>query len=483
MNNTQYVPLGGGIDLVTPPRMLKPGACLYAINYECPVTGGYRRIDGYTKLGGTLPGTGPVLGVATFKDEHYAIREDGASATLYHLDAGTWTSVGTLPVGRYEFAEGNFLATAAGRGLYFVGGDKPYQFKGGVLTEIADAAAGARFIEVHANYLWLGFPEGSLQYSQVGEPLAWDGSLGAGEIGTGQALMGLVTGTGGVLHAACRDSIQAIYGTSASNFERRVTIPSSGAKPYSVQSMLQPYFVAERGIANLQSTQEFGDFRQLQVGASTEPLFTKDNWANRIQCSGVSKSRAHYRVFIEDGSGIYLSPTGATTVKFPDKPQVMHSGEFDSGEEVTLFGDDAGNVYRLGNGAESFNGQPITAFLTLAYNDLNNPSSRKRFRRVFWDIRSGSNASITFKPDFDFGGSNSADALRQTLSFLLGGDLWDVGKWGEFVWSSPIMAQEPSDITGSGTAINFAIYSNSISQPHEVLGYDLTFTQRRLRRG
>ena len=39
------------------------------------------------------------------------------------------------------------------------------------------------------------------------------------------------------------------------------------------------------------------------------------------------------------------------------------------------------------------------------------------------------------------------------------------------------------NVSGTGTAINFAIYSNSDSEPHEILGYDIHFEQRRRRRG
>jgi len=484
MNRTAYVGLGGGIDLMTPPRQAKPGQCLFAVNYECPVTGGYRRISGYTKLGDTLPGTGPILGVCTFKDEHYAIRKNGATSDLYKLIGGAWASIGTLATGRYEFAEGNFLATEAGRALHMVGGAKPYQLKDGTLSEIAGAMTGAKYIAIHQNHLMLGYPQGSLQHSGIGDPLNWDASTGgAGEIGTSGALTGLINGTGGVLHVTGRDNIKTLYGSSGANFELRTTIPNSGAKPYSLQSLIQPYYVAERGISNLQSAQEFGDFRQMQAGAQIEPLFTDEGYAERVQCSSISKRRAQYRVFFDDGSGVYLSPTGATTVSFLNKPQVMHAGEFDSGEESVLFGDDVGNVYRLGNGAQGFAGEPIRAFLTLAYTDLKQPSVRKRFRRVFWDVRSGSSANITFRPDFDFGGGETAASLRQTLTFLLGGGLWGVGKWGEIAWSAPVVAQEAGDVTGSGTAINFAIYSNGVSEPHELLGYDLTYSERRLRRG
>ncbi len=484
MSKSAYIPLGGGIDLVTPPRQMKPGQCLYAVNYECPISGGYRRIAGYAALGPVVPGTGPLLGVATFADDHYAIRKNGTTAKLYRLDGTSWVEVGDVTEGRYEFVEGNLLATDAGRALYMVGGGKPYELKGGTLTEITNAQAGAKYIAIHRNHLMLGYPQGSVQHSSVGDPMNWDASTGsAGEIGVQQALTGLLPGTGGVLHVLCRDSVKTLYGSSSANFELRTTMPNSGAKPYSAQSLMQPYFVAERGITNLQSTDQFGDFQPLQAGAMLEPLFTEDGWADRVVCSVISKRRAQYRLFFDDGSGVYMSPTGATTVLFPDAPVVAHSGELDSGEEVVLFGDANGQVYRLGNNADSFAGSPISAFLTLAYTDLRNPAARKRFRRVFWDVRSGSNAAITFRPDFDFGGIESAPHLRQTLSFLLGGGLWDVARWNEFAWSAPVVGQEAHNITGSGTSINFAIYSNSISPPHEILGYDLTYSDRRIRRG
>lgn len=595
MNKNAYIPLGGGIDLVTPPRQMKPGQCLYAVNYECPVSGGYRRIAGYAAVGPVVPGEGPLLGVVTFADRYYAVRKDtGAdAATLYRYnsDTNTWDSVGACHNGRYEFVEGNLTATEKGRALYGVGGGKPFQLlaspgesveyqsilgvvsalrgnlpsgvvyiasndkliisdtKGRNITglgvfdkadaslttgidktgngddttqaeidlsdqapnsigyvrftvgeeaetelaipelaspfyELSAAQSGAQFIALHANHLFIGFPSGSLQHSSIGKPNSWNAAVGgAGEIGVGQPITGLLNGRGGTLHILCRDSIKTLYGSSTADWQLKITIPNSGAKPYSAQNLLQPYFIAERGITNLQATDQFGDFQPLQAGAMLEPLFTEDGWADRVVCSVISKRRAQYRVFFDDGSGVYMSPTGATTVLFPDAPVVAHSGELDSGEEVVLFGDANGQVYRLGNNADSFAGNPISAFLTLAYTDLRKPAERKRFRRVFWDVRSGSNADITFRPDFDFGGIESAPHLRQTLSFLLGGGLWDVARWNEFAWSAPVVGQEAHDITGSGTSINFAIYSSSISPPHEILGYDLTYSDRRLRRG
>ncbi|GAB2799093.1 hypothetical protein GCM10027040_27660 [Halomonas shantousis] len=492
MSQSSYIALGGGIDLMTPPRQLSPGTCLYAVNYECPISGGYRRIDGYTQQGPVVPGEGPMLGVVTFNDAIHAVRKDvGAdTATLYTLNTGTnsWDVVGiagALHNGRHEFVEGNVYATEAGRALYGVGGGKPFELtSGGTFTELTGAMAGARYIALFSNHLMLGFPAGSLQHSGIGEPAVWDAATGgAGEIGVGQTLTGLVPGTGGVLHILCRDSVKTLYGTSSADFQLKTTVPNSGAWPYSAQSLMQPYFIAERGITALDATQQYGDFRPLQPGARVESLFAEDGLATRVVASVVSKRLAQYRVYFDNGTGMYLSPTGITTVKYPDQVRVTHAGEYENGQEVLLFGDDQGRVHRLGNDAPSFNGEPIEAFLTLAYTDLKQPSARKRFRRVFWDLRSGSDATISIQPDFDYGKIESARHLRQILSFILGGGLWNADNWDEFTWSVPSLAQEPMDIAGSGTAINFAIYSNSISEPHEVLGYDLAFDMRRARRG
>lgn len=49
---TQYFPLGGGLDLVSPTLSLAPGMARDALNFECATTGGYTRIAGYERYDG-----------------------------------------------------------------------------------------------------------------------------------------------------------------------------------------------------------------------------------------------------------------------------------------------------------------------------------------------------------------------------------------------------------------------------------------------
>lgn len=500
MSKSVYIPLGGGIDLTSPPRQMAPGSAFYAVNYECPITGGYRRIAGYTKIAETLPGTGPVLGVKTFCNNYIAIRGNGdGTASIYkcpadghdHADGETvgWTLITggdkTLNEARHEFAEGNFYATDAKHALYFVGQGKPWELDTeGNLTELSNAPSGAHFIAIHMNHLFLGFEPGSLQFSGVGTPNAWGADTdGAGEIGVGDTLTGLLSGRGDVLHVGCCNSMKGLYGTSAQNFQMKNTLPGSGCKAYTLQSMMEPYFCGDRGITNLQASSKFGDFAPFQAGAKIEPLFAEAGYSCHVVASMVSRELAQYRVFFDDKTGVYYSPTGATTVEFLDRVMVTDSSELKSGEEVLLFGDDAGNVYRLGNSAESFNGEKIRAFITTAYTDLKAPDVIKRFRRAFFDMKNFAGTSISIKATLDFGDYDNPNQNRHFIDYIPKGGLWSIDKWNEFAWSSPIMAVDPISLTGSGDSINFAIFAEDTSTPHVIYGYSLTYQPRRARRG
>lgn len=49
---TEIIPLVGGVDMVTPQLMVKPGKCINASNFEPDINGGYRRIKGIERFDG-----------------------------------------------------------------------------------------------------------------------------------------------------------------------------------------------------------------------------------------------------------------------------------------------------------------------------------------------------------------------------------------------------------------------------------------------
>jgi hypothetical protein len=489
MTQSAYVPFRGGIDLVTPATMIDPGAALLAINYECPVEGGYRSIEGYIKLGGTLPGQGNVLGVTVWKGDTYAIREtvSGSNAALFVWDGASWTSIiATLSVGRYEFTIGNLFATAADEALYFVcPNGKPYKYDGSTATELTGAQSGAQWISVHRNHLFIGFEVGSVQWSAIGDEADWTSANGAGEIGTGDKLSGIKPARGGVLVFICQDSIRALFGSSSADFEVRDISLNSGGRPYSVASMVTPFFINERGPTSLQAVDSFGDFAESNIGRQIQPLIV-EGFTPVASC--VSRELSQYRVWASGGRGIRVTISGNTLVgitltQFPHAPVVADGGEATSGIEILVFGDKDGNVYQMDSGT-SFAGGTIQSTLTLAYNHVGQPSARKRFRRAYIESQGLDATEFFVLPGFGYGINTIARHRKAAIDFFASGGLWDLDTWNNFAWSGPYQSDTPFSIAGSGININFSFFHESATtRPHSIKGYSIHYALRRLNRG
>lgn len=78
-----YVPLRGGLDLVTPQGAVNPGAASDMRNFEVSVTGGYRRVDGYERFDGQ---SAPHLG----NPVEYVQRKDMIDAGMSQGEAGEY---------------------------------------------------------------------------------------------------------------------------------------------------------------------------------------------------------------------------------------------------------------------------------------------------------------------------------------------------------------------------------------------------------
>lgn len=490
MSQSAYVPFGGGIDLVTPATRMEPGRAILAVNYECPIEGGYRSVAGYTRLGTGVPGEGPILGVEVWQGEPYAIRQEvGETTAALHrwTPSETWERVGGgLPVGRYEITVGNLFATAAGEALYMVcPNGRPFKWDGSTLTELTGAQVGASYIKAHKNHLFIGFEAGSVQHSAIGDETDWTVNGGAGEIGTQDVVSGLAVATGGVLVIFGRDSVQGLYGTSAADFELRSISANSGARAYTVVEMRQPVFINERGITSLEAVQSFGDFAQADLTRQIQPLFSN---GYRPVCATYSKALGQYRVWDDSGRGIRLTISGSeilgvTVTEFPDQPTTCATGEKSTGDEVTVFGTSDGNVHQMDTGT-SFAGEPIESILVTQYHHCGSPTIRKRFRRAYLETTGTNSTTFSVLPELDYGDERVARQRREFISVMASGGNWGVSTWGDFVWSAPYQSNTPIALTGTGENINMAFYHSSADvEPHSIKGYHVHFTQRRMMRG
>lgn len=125
---TDYVKLGGGLDLVSPALSIRPGFALDAVNYEPGVYGGYKRIDGYERYDGrTSPSAGTYY-YTTYTPTTTApavgdtLTQGGVTAVVAYVATGvlalTKVAGGTLASGAYTGGGGGtFDMTPLARGF------------------------------------------------------------------------------------------------------------------------------------------------------------------------------------------------------------------------------------------------------------------------------------------------------------------------------------------------------------------------------
>lgn len=487
-----YTPLGAGVDLITPEPQMNPSSALVAVNYECPLEGGFQSIPGYTKYDAdVVPGQGDVLGVAVFKDKVLAIRENagGGAATLHESSGAGWTAVTgatTMPVGRYDFDIGNFSAQSFAETIFMQCYDsgKPYSYDGSTFAQLTNAPSGGRWIKAHQNHLFVAFGTGSLQFSSLGDATDWQAINGAGEIGMSDQINGLELGPGQALVVGCQKTIQAVYGKDSSSFQREILSTKTGVREYSLAALGQdPVFVNDRGLTSLSATQAYGNFLPVPVGAVVDPFWQTDN----IKVVLPVRSKNQVRMFKGTSNGIIATAKpgaglACTVFEYPDIVACAGGAKLSDESELLVAGFDDGYVRQLDEGT-SFDGANIQTFLTLAYNNFKSPTTRKRFRRAWVDLKAGANTTLNVTPGFDYGSPDIATHRTHFLSALASGGLWGRDNWDEFAWSAALVNDTVVDVAGTAESFNLALYSSSsTAQPHSVVGYTTHYTPRRISR-
>lgn len=110
----------GGLDLESSYLGIQPGRVTGASNYEQKQNGGYRRIDGYSRVCSTVvPGSGDVASVAQHGGTTYAWRLDSGVYKLWSTTGASWSAVNlgvyiTFNTGLVEPAEGTQITAGGG---------------------------------------------------------------------------------------------------------------------------------------------------------------------------------------------------------------------------------------------------------------------------------------------------------------------------------------------------------------------------------
>jgi hypothetical protein len=98
--------LGGGLDLVTPPAVIKPGRLIGCKNYEPFEEGGYARIEGYERFDGRASPS-----AASY------------STLMFDVGTGTLPGVGSVVTGQTSGATGDVVVALVIDSGTFAGSD------------------------------------------------------------------------------------------------------------------------------------------------------------------------------------------------------------------------------------------------------------------------------------------------------------------------------------------------------------------------
>jgi len=384
--------------------------------------------------------------------------------------AGVATAIACLPGGRVITDQGSFggAANASAR-LYIADGvNRGAEFDGTVYAPIASGMTTDTpdRIKVHQRHLFMAFGS-SIQHSGVGTPYIWSPLFGAGEIALPDEITDWVPQPGaqttGALVIYSRNSTRVLYGTSAASWNLAEFSQDTGALPYTAQEIGSAYVLDDRGVVELSSSQNYGNFVGRTLTAQIRPWLQTRR--NRVTGSSVNREKNQYRLFFSDGSGLYITMLdgrvlGTLPVAFTNSVVVCCNGETPDGSETNFFGSTNGFVYRLDAGT-SFDGEAISATALLNFATQGDSRIIKRYRKGSLEIQGAGYAELQIGYSLAYGSSNVMDQGAAILySNTYSAPIWDSFTWDAFVWDGLTLSPTEIDITGQAENIALRVDCN-----------------------
>lgn len=409
---------------------------------------------------------------------------DGVAVTL----SGAETAITLLPGGKYNFSIGNFSGYYDNERVYGADGvNDAFEFNGTVFVPIPVAmVAKPGYALVHSNHLFLAV-ESSLVHSALGNPYNFEVVNGAGEIGTGGKITGLLILPGNqgtaALEVTSRSSTWVLYGTSAQDWKFVNYNVGVGALDRTLQNLFDAFSADDHGLTMMKQSLNYGNFDAARLTYNIQ-RFIK-SLVGQLACSALSRSNSQYRVYYANGFGIYTTATpqgvvGHGVVLFPDPVICAFDGEDSSGETVHLFGTTTGYVMHNDTGT-SFDGREINAYLNTNINTAKSPRIRKRFRRCVLELQGEAYVEMDVGYAFEWASERILPHLFESAPMSFAAlSFWDSFVWDNFFWDGRSNDVVSVELNGTGENLQLMIvldsdYIEQFTIPSAIFHY----TQRR----
>ena len=278
-----------------------------------------------------------------------------------------------------------------------------------------------------------------------------------------------------------------LFGTSAADFVLKLHSPNTGAREWTIQHVFNTRFLDDRGLTQLRTTLNFGDFKESTFSQQIDPLM-RSKLGLEID-SVVSREKDQYRIFFSDNTAFFCQIDSKkefpqfTRVEYPLKVLTANTTESSEGLEEIFFGSEDGFIYQMDAGT-SFDGVEMEYQLRLPYNNLRSPRTRKRFFNAILEIDAPAGITLQFAPDFTYGSEETPKGVVQSFDVSSGGGFWDDGiEWSDFFWGGQSQGEAKAYFKGSGLNMSLLIIgASTYEESHTITGITVQYTLRGVRR-
>jgi len=477
-----------------------PGSAITLINYEPAVTGGYRKINGFSNDYGTVTGTGNVLGVAVvdgIKDGILAARKPSSGNNYLHHwsnSSSSWTAVTTsgsptmVGVSKVRFTKFNFGTQK----VVLTDGINPAAtYDGTTYTQIthSDAPTDPKFSAIFQNHLFLAGDPAEKTNLYFSAPLAetnFASASGAGVINVGFPVVAIKTFRD-QLYIFGTTNIKRLEGTAAANFVLKEVTDDLGclASDSVIEIGGDLLFLSQDGLRPISGTAKIGDVNLETVSKNIQSIFT--DIVFDIDLEGLNavviRSKTQFRYFFAaaDSQGIvggFRQTPNGLQFEYAQLLGISATAS-DSGyigqNEFVIHGDSTGKVHRQEQG-NSFDGTNIFSVYQTPFLYMQDPEQRKIFYTVATYLRSEGDNEIVMSVVYDYEDPNSLSPTNFTLSTEGAAAYYNEAAFN----STAIFDGNPSpvqrtNISGSGKSVSYKFVTNDSNASHSIQGLVVTF--------
>ena len=501
-----------------------PGVATELRNFEVSIKGGYRRINGFSRLGAgsaaqVSGSTDTIHGVIPYADGVIACASTGI---FFSQDGTSWLNISRSSVdasgdnhtaftgrstltrtGQGKISFSLFEGATFDYGLLIIcdGANKPYFFRmegtganintrtffSGEIT--VTSTKFATHSEIHDKHLVVAGVEDNLStvfYSKTLDPTDFSGT-GSGSITLSDQIVGIKSFRQ-ELFIFCKNSIFKLQDINGTPVVVPVAKNIGCLSGYSIQEIGGDLiFLAPDGLRTVAGTARIGDVELGTVSKAIQPLLTQlaENIDKFIISSAVLREKSQYRLFYTDTTVINAQQKGIIGTLRPNgfewsetrgiEVTSIGAGFNQNGVEEYYHGDTDGYVL-IHDSGNDFNGSNILARYATPDYDYGDLGTLKTLHYVRVSVSAEGTVTPALQIKYDF---NSQDIPQPTGDFSFG-TINAPAIFGDAVFNTTVFGGTSAPmvripVQGSGTSNNFIIVTEDTKAPYKINGLYIDF--------